>query len=292
MVESTGTEETGPDQFIKLKESEVKKKYLEVAFQKGFVKIWNKGDKTFDFVLESVHEDGEDGPIKISLSLKNVEFENDWKGEEVFIYFNLKKSRFFSKGKVEEIKEGESLQITIAKDLYKLDQRKSKRLLTFPNYRVYAYIKLQVGNEGAVISLNRPKDHLHNFFKNFQKQVLESQFSNSTPLEKDFLEDYIGFRVLDLSNSGLSFLLNQIEADYFKKLKRDFKMLLNFSGRKESLEECRLSYLVPYVDPKLGNLSLFKLGLHFKEIEGLIDSPLEDDKESGSAIRNFADFVK
>ncbi|MEE2744914.1 MAG: hypothetical protein VYD54_13460, partial [Bdellovibrionota bacterium] len=248
MVESTGTEEAGPDQFIKLKESEVKKKYLEVAFQKGFVKIWNKGDKTFDFVLESVHEDGEDGPIKISLSLKNLEFENDWKGEEVFIYFNLKKSRFFSRGKVEEIKEGESLEITIAKDLYKLDQRKSKRLLTFPNYRVYAYIKLQVGHEGAVISLNRPKDHLHNFFKNFQKQVLESQFSNSTPLEKDFLEDYIGFRVLDLSNSGLSFLLNQIEADYFKKLKRDFKMLLNFSGRKESLEECKLSYLVPYVD--------------------------------------------
>ena len=116
---------------------------------------------------------------------------------------------------------------------------------------------------------------MHNFFKNFQKQVLESQFSNSTPLEKDFLEDYIGFRVLDLSNSGLSFLLNQIEADYFKKLKSDFKMLLNFSGRKESLEECKLSYLVPYVDPKLGNLSLFKLGLHFKEIEGLIDNPLE-----------------
>ena len=51
MVESTGTEETSPDQFIKLKESEVKKKYLEVAFQKGFIKIWNKGDKTFDFVF-------------------------------------------------------------------------------------------------------------------------------------------------------------------------------------------------------------------------------------------------
>ena len=292
MVESTGTEEAGPDQFIKLKESEVKKKYLEVAFQKGFIKIWNKGDKTFDFVLDSVHEDGEDGPIKVSLSLKNLEFESDWKGEEVFIYFHLKKSRFFSKGKVEEIKEGESLEVTIEKDLYKLDQRKSKRLLTFPGHRVYAYIKLQVGNDGGVISLNRPKDHLHNFFKNFQKQVLESQFSNSTPLEKDFLEDYIGFRVLDLSNSGLSFLLNQIEADYFKKLKSNFRMLLNFSGRKENLEECRLSYLVPYVDPKLGNLSLFKLGLHFKEIEGLIDNPLEDDEEGGSAIRNFADFVK
>tara|TARA_B100000029_G_scaffold313039_1_gene305510 strand:+ start:233 stop:1111 length:879 start_codon:yes stop_codon:yes gene_type:complete len=292
MVESTGTEEAGPDQFIKLKESEVKKKYLEVAFQKGFIKIWNKGDKTFDFVLDSVHEGGEDGPIKVSLSLKNLAFDNDWKGEEVFIYFHLKKSRFFSKGKVEEIKEGESLEVTIEKDLYKLDQRKSKRLLTFPSHRVYAYIKLQVGNDGGVISLNRPKDHLHNFFKNFQKQVLESQFSNSTPLEKDFLEDYIGFRVLDLSNSGLSFLLNQIEADYFKKLKSDFKMLLNFSGRKESLEECKLSYLVPYVDPKLGNLSLFKLGLHFKEIEGLIDNPLEDDEEGGSAIRNFADFVK
>ena len=292
MVESTGTEETSPDQFIKLKESEVKKKYLEVAFQKGFIKIWNKGDKTFDFVLDSVHEGSEDEPIKVSLSLKNLAFENDWKGEEVFIYFHLKKSRFFSKGKVEEIKEGESLEVTIEKDLYKLDQRKSKRLLTFPGHRVYAYIKLQVGIDGGVISLNRPKDHLHNFFKNFQKQVLESQFSNSTPLEKDFLEDYIGFRVLDLSNSGLSFLLNQIEADYFKKLKSDFKMLLNFSGRKESLEECRLSYLVPYVDPKLGNLSLFKLGLHFKEIEGLIDNPLEDDEEGGSAIRNFADFVK
>ena len=74
MVESTGTEDTSPDQFIKLKESEVKKKYLEVAFQKGFIKIWNKGDKTFDFVLDSVHEDGDDGPIKVSLSLKNLTF--------------------------------------------------------------------------------------------------------------------------------------------------------------------------------------------------------------------------
>ena len=292
MVESTESEEANPEKFIKLEELDVKKKFLELALQKGFIKIWNKGDKTFDCLLESVSDGEEDLPIKVILSLKNIEIEDQWKNQTVFMYFTLKKSRFFSKGHIEEIKQGENLEMKIDKDLYKLDQRKSERLFTFPNHRVFAYIKLNVEENGSVISLNKPKDHLHDFFKNFQKQVLENHFNQSASLKKDFLEGYIGFRVLDLSNSGLSFLLNQIEADYFRKLKPGFKMLLNFNGRKESLEGCKLSYLVPYIDPKLGSLSLFKLGLSFKQIDKLTENPLQEDEESGVIIKSFADFVK
>jgi hypothetical protein len=303
MVESAESEEVAPDQFIKLNESAALKIYLELAFQKGFIKIWNKGDKAFDCLVESVNKGDsakgriflskeEDSPITLTLSLKNIRVSEKLKMQTVFVYFSLNKSKFFSKGYVAELTEGESLDMQVDKDLYKLDQRKSKRLITFPNYRVFAYIKLDQGKNESVLSFTKPKDHLNDFFTNFQKQVLENQFNPSNSLEKDFMAGHIGFRVMDLSNTGLSFLLNQIEADYFRKLKSDFKMMFNFNGKKDDLEMCKVSYLVPYVDPKLGGLSLFKLGLEFKEIDGLIERPLQADEEGDQVIKHFADFVK
>ena len=63
----------------------------------------------------------------------------------------------------------------------------------------------------------------------------------------------------------LSFLLNHIEADYFKKINKSFKMVLNFNSKEDTIENCCISYLIPYVDSSLGSLSLFKLGLSFKK---------------------------
>jgi len=280
-------------QFIKIKEVEIKKKFSELAIQKGNLKIWKSGEeKALDGVLESVEDTAEEQPIKVLLNLKKKVEEVSLKGQELFLYFTIKKSKFFSKGVVENIEGEEKVKLVLGKDLYKLDQRKSKRLNTFPGHRVYSYIKIHEGNNGEVIHLNKPKDHLHNFFKSFQKQVLHSQFNTSNPLEKDFMEDYIGFRVLDLSNDGLSFLLNHIEADYFNKTKKSFKMILNFNGKEDTIEDCSVSYLIPYINPDLGNLSLFKLGLSFKKIDGLIDRPMEEDQESGVDLKRFASFIK
>ena len=280
-------------QFIKIKETEVKKKFSEVAIQKGHIKVWESGEeRALDCILDSVVEPEEDQSVKISLKMKHEADIKGLKGKELFIYFAIKKSKFFSKGRVDGIENENNIKLVLDGELYKLDQRKSKRITTFPSHRVYSYIKIQEGGGGEVIHLNRPKDHLHNFFKNFQKQVLHSQFNSSNPLEKDFMDDYIGFRVLDLSNDGLSFLLNHIEADYFKKLKKSFKMILNFNGKEDVIENCSISYLIPYVNPSLGSLSLYKLGLSFKKIDGLIERPREEDQESGADLARFASFMK
>ena len=62
------------EQFIKIKEAEIKKKFSEVAIQKGHVKVWKSGEgKALDSVLESVDGSEEELPIKITLSM------NDWK---------------------------------------------------------------------------------------------------------------------------------------------------------------------------------------------------------------------
>ena len=280
-------------QFIKIKEAEVKKKFSEVAIQKGHVKVWESGkERALDCTLESLSDSEKEQPIKISLRIIEDIDTKSLNGKELFIYFSIKKSKFFSKGRVENIEDAANVKLVLDGELYKLDQRKSKRITTFPSHRVYSYIKIQEGGGGEVIHLNRPKDHLHNFFKNFQKQVLHSQFNSSNPLEKDFMDDYIGFRVLDLSNDGLSFLLNHIEADYFKKLKRSFKMILNFNGKEDVIENCSISYLIPYVNPSLGSLSLYKLGLSFKKIDGLIERPMEEDQENGAELARFASFMK
>lgn len=280
-------------QFIKIKETEVKKKFSEVAIQKGHIKVWESGEeRALDCILDSVVEPEEDQSVKISLKIKHDVDIKGLKGKELFIYFAIKKSKFFSKGRVDGIENENNIKLVLDGELYKLDQRKSKRITTFPSHRVYSYIRIQEGGGGEVIHLNRPKDHLHNFFKNFQKQVLHSQFNSSNPLEKDFMDDYIGFRVLDLSNDGLSFLLNHIEADYFKKLKKSFKMILNFNGKEDAIENCSISYLIPYVNSSLGSLSLYKLGLSFKKIDGLIERPREEDQESGADLARFASFMK
>ena len=280
-------------QFIKIKEMEIKKKFSELAIQKGHIKVWKSGEeKALDCTLESLADVEKEQPLKIFLKIKEKAETKNLQGRELFIYFNIKKSKFFSKGSVESVEGEDNVKLVLDGELYKLDQRKSKRITTFPGHRVYSYLKIQEGSGGEIIHLNRPKDHLHNFFKNFQKQVLHSQFNSSNPLEKDFMDDYIGFRVLDLSNDGLSFLLNHIEADYFKKLKKSFKMILNFNGKEDVIENCSVSYLIPYVNPSLGSLSLFKIGLSFKKIDGLIERPIEEDQESGADLARFASFMK
>ena len=55
----------------------------------------------------------------------------------------------------------------------------------------------------------------------------------------------------------------------YAMLKKSFKMILNFNGKEDVIENCSISYLIPYVNSSLGSLSLFKVGLSFKKIEGL-----------------------
>ena len=83
-------------QFIKIKEAEVKKKFSELAIQKGNLKIWKSGEeKALNTILEAMEDSGEEGPIKVLLSLKKKVEGGVLKGQEVFIYFSIKKSKFF-----------------------------------------------------------------------------------------------------------------------------------------------------------------------------------------------------
>ena len=63
-----------------------------MAIQKGYLKIWKSGDeKALDSNLEVMEDSEKEGEIKILLSLKKKVEEGVLKGQEVFIYFCIKK---------------------------------------------------------------------------------------------------------------------------------------------------------------------------------------------------------
>lgn len=277
--------------FIKLTIDEMGTKLNTLAKQKEVIKVWIKGEASSLYRVSdyTVLKSPESSDYLLTLFSEGDESDTLFIGKKVFFNFTLNEADYFSEGSISHDDIHNTLVIRMTENFYRTEKRGNERLLTFPHHQVYAYFKvLNEKDESNVIELKREEDKLYIDYKMKQKKELKERLKKKI----SDVEDLIGFRALDISRSGIAFIINNDESKYFKdNIKYSFYIL--FDGDIFVVRGANLVYKVDYVGGPEGK-KRFKVGLNFNPVENLSKHILELLRESsgaGSIQKEFEDFV-
>lgn len=209
-------------------------------------------------------------PYKIELDEKvqlyfsdTVEFQGA-ESQQKFFYFALDSTHYFGKVvRVDSCDAEKANLVEIDKELHALEGREQERLLAVPHHQIYAYVKLPTENEAPnnVIVLNRIREQKDGLRKFQEKHLGQHQ-------------ELMGFRVVDISAVGLSFIANEEEYAYFEQKGEDkVSLTLMFNGQSFFIKNAQYVYGTSYVNPRARKLPMYKIGLSFEasdELKGLI----------------------
>lgn len=277
--------------FLKLSLDEVSVKLGVLEKQKEVIKIWVRGEEAELYRVSDffIFKSPENRKAYLSLFSEGKESDDAYLGKKIFLTFNVKDVDYFAEGMVSYDEVHESLVVELDKDFYRSEKRSNERLLTYPHHQVYVYFKIQdEKDESNVIELKREEDKLYLDYKQRQKKELKEKLKEKV----SDIDDLIGFRVLDISRSGVAFLIGEEEGKYFTgKSKYSFYVL--FDGDLFVVKGADLVYKVDYVGGKEGK-KRYKVGLTFKPVANLthyVTELLKEGVESDTIKREFEDFV-
>ena len=244
--------------------------------------VWKKGEsrkftlKVSDFVRSK-------SEVKI---LKD--FPKDLKDSEVLVSFEISGLNFFGRAKVVERLDSQ-IWLELSEELYKSERRKNFRLLTFPHHNVF--INFKIGKDkirqSNVLNLKGNSGEETGLFKNFLNLIGE----NEQTLDP---EEYLRFRVLDISVTGLAFQFGNIERDFFSNPDQIFEdSVLEFNDKMITIPELQ----VLYVQDKFAlnqSTTVTKAGVAFKDINVNLDEELSFliNKALRSIESEFEGFLK
>lgn len=244
--------------------------------------VWKKGEsrkftlKVSDFVRSK-------SEVKI---LKD--FPKDLKDSEVLVSFEISGLNFFGRAKVVERLDSQ-IWLELSEELYKSERRKNFRLLTFPHHNVF--INFKIGKDkirqSNVLNLKGNSGEETGLFKNFLNLIGE----NEQTLDP---EEYLRFRVLDISVTGLAFQFGNIERDFFSNPDQIFEdSVLEFNDKMITIPELQ----VLYIQDKFAlnqSTTVTKAGVAFKDINVNLDEELSFliNKALRSIESEFEGFLK
>lgn len=268
--------------FIKLTQKEVQARISQLVLERAAIKLWKKKEKHHSGNFESYNN--EDG---LTVGISNINVDSLWLEKKVLIQFTFNNVDYFAKGIVKKVKEPSHLKVSIDKYIYKTEKRENERLLTFPHYQAYAYFKLFEDKDQNVLSFNQRKVSNFESFEKFNNKV--EQLKKKTKTE---VGELIGFRVLDISQNGISFLIDIRSKPLFQDMTGvNFSLMID--GLMFSLSQGKLVYLVDYLSGKLSGEHKHKVGLSFEaseEFKNKLFSLLEERRDMGIVRKQFEDF--
>ncbi len=277
--------------FIELSLDEMTVKLSTLEKQKEVMKIWIRGEEAQLYRVSDffIFKSSEQRKAYLSLFSEGKESDNNFIGKRILFTFNLKDVDYFSEGIVNYDEVHETLVVELDKEFFRSEKRTNERLLTYPHHQVYVYFKVQdEKDESNVVELKREEDKLYLNYKQKQKKELKEKLKEKVP----DIEDLIGFRVLDISRSGVAYLVGEEEGKYFsEKAKYSFYVL--FDGDLFVVKGATLVYKVDYVGGKEGK-KRFKVGLTFTPVSNLthyVTELLREGVEIDSIKREFEDFI-
>lgn len=280
--------------FIKLEWSELTEIISDLVGHGCDVKLWEKGSAPDLCKAVNNHSEEENGISKQLIRLRNEKIDDSWISKDLYVQFSINTVEYFAKGKVKEILSDGEFWVELNPHVFKVEKRVAKRLYTYPSYQVYAYFK--VSSEGSaenIVFLDRHIEKNHQAFKKFkeltEKEILDIQ--DSTEVDSD--NEVIGFRVLDLSSTGVSFLANKKESEYFTD-GQSYEVTILIDGNVYHVSNARLVYNVDFVNPRAGGVSMFKVGLTFdksRELEIIVRDMLESEDNDTQVLKEFEDFA-
>lgn len=268
--------------FIKLTQKEVQARISQLVLQRAQAKIWKKREKHISCEFEAYNID--EGLV---ITFRKVVVDSSWNNKNILIQFTFNHVDYFAKGQVVKVKDPDGLKVSIGKYIYKTEKRENERLLTFPHYQAYAYFKLYESSGENVLSFNQRKATNIESFERFNNSIEQLQKKKKTEIG-----ELIGFRVLDLSRQGVSFLIDAKSKHLFQEV-NEVTFSLMIEGEMFTLNEGKLIYLVDYLSGHQSSNHKFKVGLVFKpitEFESKLLSLLEERKDMGLIRTQFEEF--
>lgn len=280
--------------FIKLTSQELSSKIALLVSNHDRVIFWKTSPRYFEGSATAFSVKNH----QIFLTLERAGIPIRISGETVCLNFKLNEIEYFLRGKVvEQIEDNPKITIELEDKCFRIEKRSRERLLTYPVYDVYAYLKYPKVNRSNVVSINKGDQKTKDFFSeidNYQKNKIASMAEGLNAQDE---EDIVGFRVEDLSSNGLSFFASAREKELVLDIvdKEHFSLVLNFEMQVFSLEEATIVYKMNYINAQFAGVPMYKIGINFKHSPSL-KRKIEDI--SGISVdladyqKEFEEFIK
>ncbi|WP_127718362.1 hypothetical protein [Halobacteriovorax sp. HLS] len=263
--------ESSKEKFTGLNLDEISSKISSFTNSEKTIRIWSRDEEpSLAFVR------GYSRPsltLDASRSLNEIEV-----SKKIFINFSFNGVDYFAKGVVESSNNG-IVELKLDETVFKSEKRLSERLLTFPHHQVYSYFKVFSEKEQSnIISLNKVKNEKEEVLESFATQRMKEI------LNDDAVSDLMGFRIMDLSSTGLSFLANNRETSYFASFSENssIEFTLMFNGVAYTLNCAEIIYIVDFVNSRASRVPMKKIGIQFNENENLKEQIMGLINEKGA----------
>ena len=244
--------------FSKQDPSEKLSRLSLLGSSRGTVTVWLKGKKDkYNYPVFKFDKDR----MEVVLDTKEQKFSP---GETVLCTFELRGMNFFSEVIFQESVSGFTV-LQFKNILFKSERRSSYRLMTFPQYEVYADFNLGEAYEGGKVVDFKSKTNQTNLFKSFLKIVGEN--------EQTVDGEVISIRVQDLSTSGMALHVSELESAYFQKDVIFNKVSIRFTDEVIVIPQVKVVYVVEYF-AKEKNTKRYKLGMHFENLPNALDDQI------------------
>jgi hypothetical protein len=188
-------------------------------------------------------------------------------GERICFNFQINDIDYFLRGVVvEQLEDHLEMIIELEEHCFRVEKRNRERLVTYPIYEVYAYLKFQKEVKSNVVFINKKEQHSRDFLAEIDNLKKNRMLAFTKELDLDDSEELVGFRVEDLSSSGLSFFASEKEKEMIIDSIADssFSITLNFELQVFHLEEASVVYKINYINSQFAGIPMYKIGITFK----------------------------
>lgn len=276
--------------FIKLTNQELSNKVALLVLNKARIIFWKTSPRYHEGEAISFNHN------KLILKTKNMSLK--LVGEPICLNFNLNQMDYFVKGRVlSQIPEQEELEIEFFEQCFRVEKRDFERLQVYPYYDVYAYLKYNEEKKENIFFINKNEQKKNDLFSNIREAEKQKLASLSNEFTTSVGEDLRGFRVEDLSATGLCFLasLKEKEQIIAHFIENSFKLILSFGNSTFQLSDVQIIYQVNYINQQFAGVSMFKIGVTFKEDAALrvkIQALTGHDDKLLDYPKEFEEFIK
>lgn len=280
--------------FIKLTSEELSNKIALLVSNHERVIFWKTSPRYFEGRASSFEVKN-----RIYLVLEKTEIIVKLLNEKICLNFSLNEIDYYLRGKViEQNADDQKIKVELEEHCFRVEKRSRERLLTYPVYDVYAYLKYQKVNKTNIIMFNKSEQKSRDFFSEIDNIQKNKITSISRDLNLDDEDDLIGFRVEDLSSNGLSFFASSKEKELvLDELEaKDFSLVLSFESQVFNLLEATIVYKMNYINSQFSGVPMYKVGINFQhspslkrkieEISGITVDLLNYQKEFEEFIKN------
>lgn len=281
--------------FIKLSSQELSSKIALLVSNHGRVVFWKTSPRYLEGVASSFEVRNQ-----IYLTLEKTAVLIRLQNEKICLNFTLNNIDYFLRGKVvDHSDEDFKIKIELEEFCFRVEKRSRERLLTYPVYDVYAYLKFaKNSSNNNVISFNKGDQKAKDFFATLDSAQKNKIASIAPELGLDDEEDIIGFRVEDLSSNGLCFFASAKEKEMVLDKLDDslFSLVLNFDIQVFNLDDAKIVYKINYINPQFAGVLMYKVGITFKhspslkrkieDVSGITTDLLDYQKEFEEFIKN------